>query len=157
MLITSSCIHHTHHRSHKCIRNSMYVMHRNINNVHLTYITSSGGSKPWKLDWKKRIQAEQPLGAAEPSQGTVCATVCHVAEAKHAPSCGERKVEAQVLLQFGLAAAEGYWAGLVVGPRFTGLGRKRLGYRPIRLDCGSGLGSVQLNRGFWAGLRFGPL
>ena len=40
MLITSSCIHHTHRRSHKCIKYNMYVRHRSINNVHLTFITT---------------------------------------------------------------------------------------------------------------------
>ena len=44
-----------------------------------------------------------------------------------------------------------------VGPRLTGLGRNVLGCKPLRLDRWSGLGLVQLNHSFWAGLRFGPL
>ena len=94
---------------------------------------------------------------AEPSRGTACAAACHVVEAERATSCGERRVEARVALRFRSTTAEGYWAGLVVGPRFTGLGRKRLSCKPVRWDCESGLRSVQLNRGFLAGLRFGPL
>ena len=65
---------------------------------------------------------------------------CHVARV--------RQVEARVTLWFGSTAAEGYWVGLVVGPRFTGLGRKYMGCKPVRLDRGFGLGSIQLNRGF---------
>ena len=94
---------------------------------------------------------------AESSRGTACAAVCHMADVERATSCDERLVETQVALRFRSAAAEGYLDGLVVGLRFTGLGRKRLGCRPVQLDCRSGLGSVKLNRGFWAGLRFGPL
>ena len=69
-----------------------------------------------------------------------------MANAERATSCGERRVEARVALQFGSAAAKDYWVGLVVGPRFIGLSRKRLGCRLVRLDRGSGLGSVELNR-----------
>ena len=72
-------------------------------------------------------------------------------------SRGVHRVEARVALQFESTATEGYWVGLVVGPRFSRLGRKYMDCRLVRLDRGSGLGSVQLNCDFWAGLRFGPL
>ena len=83
--------------------------------------------------------------------------MCHVAEVERATSYVARRVEAQVTLWFGSTATEGYWVGVVVGPQFTGLGSKCLGCWPVQLDHEFGLGLVQLNRGFWARLRFGPL
>ena len=119
-------------------------------------------------------RAEQPLEAvgtspegarafapsrAEGPPAPLCDTWQQQSEPRRAVASGRSAGRSPVWVVVRVAGCGGYWAKTIVGPRLIGLGRKFffLGCRPARLDRGSGLALVQLNRNFWAGLRFGPL
>ena len=85
-----------------------------------------------------------------------------------APSRAEAPPAPLATSHGSVGSKRGSWSGSraveATGPRLQlGLGSLGwaesffLGCRPARLDRGSGLGFVQLNRNFWVGLRFGPL
>ena len=94
-------------------------------------------------------------------RGTTCAAMWHVVAAEWATSCSS--VGSKRESQSGLGRGPVRWLRksteprLIIGPWLTRLGRKCLGCKPAWLDRESGLGLVQLNRSYWASLRFGPL
>ena len=127
----------------KTASNTLIGIEKRFRRVQIVETGPKTGQPSWTTAGNRRVVC------IEPSWGTACAAVCHVVEAKRATLCSARRVEARVTFRFGSTAAKGYWGGLVVGPQFTGLGRKCLGCRPVRLDRGSSLRLVQLNCGFW--------
>ena len=90
----------------------------------------------------RRLRRAEPRAPPTP----LCDTWQQQSESRRAVELG--RSAGHNLVRVGVWVAGGSRLGprLIVEPWLTGLGRKCLGCRPTRLDCGSGLGLVQLNR-----------